>query len=64
MWLVIACSKATVERVSVHTDRRLGPDITLALFVVYPLTGINRERNLWLPASSAQEMEDSANFGR
>ena len=26
--------------------------------------GINRERNLWLPASSAQEMEDSANFGR
>ena len=64
MWLVIACSKATLEQVSVPLHRRLWANITLALFVVYPLTGINRERNLWLPASSAQETEDSANFGR
>jgi len=64
MWLVIACSKATLERVSVPVYRRFWAAIALGLLIIYPLTEIARERDLWLPASSAQEIEESTSFGR
>jgi hypothetical protein len=64
LWLVLAASKAIAEQVPVARNRRLWGNIILTLIIFYPLTAIHRERSLWVPASSAEEMEESANFGR
>ena len=66
MWLVVAASKATLERLSVPLHRRLWAGIALSLLVIYPLTAISRERSLWLPVSSTEDedAEDPASYAR
>lgn len=64
VWLVIACGKATGGHYSVPLHRRIWANIICAILVIYPLIGINRDRNLWLLAPSTQEMNASAEFGR
>ena len=62
IWLVVAAGKATLGRVSVPLHRRLWAGIALSLLIIYPLTGIDRERDLWLPAPGAEDedMEEPA----
>lgn len=64
VWLVIAYSKAIRECYSVPLHRRLWASMVCAILVIYPLIGINRDRNLWLPAPSTQETNASAELGR
>jgi len=66
IWLAAAAGKAAVEGGSVPPGRRLWAGIALALIIVCPLTGVSRERALWLPASSADEedAQESADSAR
>lgn len=64
VWLVIACNKASGEHYSVPFHRRLWASIICAIVVMYPLTGINRERSLWQRPFSNEELGESGYSGR
>ena len=66
IWLVLTAGRAILAKVSVPLYRRLWAGIALSFLIIYPLTAVSRERDLWLPALSAEDddPEESANHAQ